>query len=48
MQGSTMSGMGKVAKGKKGDRAAIVKKIMQEKNMKMIEASKYVKANNLY
>ena len=29
-------------------RAEIVKKIMREKGMKMIEASKYVKANNLY
>jgi len=48
MQSSTMSGMGEVKKGKKGDRAAIVKKIMQEKGMKMIEASKYVKENNLY
>ena len=26
----------------------IVKKIMKEKNISMIEASKYVKANNLY
>jgi len=48
MNSSTMSGMGKVAKGKKGDRAAIVKKVMEEKGMKMIEASKYVKENNLY
>lgn len=56
MQSGTMSGMGKVAKkdakvskkGGKEARAAIVKKIMQEKGMKMIEASKYVKANNLY
>jgi hypothetical protein len=29
-------------------RAALVKKIMNEKGMKMIEASKYIKANNLY
>ncbi len=29
-------------------RAEIVKRIMKEKGMKMIEASKYVKANNLY
>jgi hypothetical protein len=29
-------------------RAEIVKKVMAEKGMKMIEASKYVKANNLY
>ena len=49
MQSGTMSGMGKVAKkGGKEARAAIVKKVMQEKGMKMIEASKYVKANNLY
>lgn len=44
MPGSTMSGMGKG----KSKRAEIVKKIMKEKNMSMIEASKYVKANNLY
>ena len=49
MQSGTMSGMGKVVKkGGKEARAAIVKKVMQEKGMKMIEASKYVKANNLY
>lgn len=30
---------------KRGD---IVKKIMEEKGLKMIEASLYVKANNLY
>ena len=29
-------------------RAEIVKQVMREKGMKMIEASKYVKANNLY
>jgi hypothetical protein len=29
-------------------RAEIVKKVMAEKGMKMIEASKYVKAHNLY
>ena len=29
-------------------RAEIVKRIMKEKGLKMIEASKYVKANNLY
>lgn len=29
-------------------RALIVKKVMQEKGLKLIEASKYVKANNLY
>lgn len=34
--------------GRRSERAAIVKKVMAEKGMKMIEASKYVKANNLY
>jgi hypothetical protein len=29
-------------------RSDIVKNIMKEKNLSMIEASKYVKANNLY
>lgn len=29
-------------------RGDIVKKIMKERGLKMIEASKYVKANNLY
>ena len=29
-------------------RMEIVKKVMKEKGLKMIEASKYVKANNLY
>lgn len=29
-------------------RSEIVKKIMKEKGLKMIEASKYVKENNLY
>ena len=29
-------------------RAEIVKKVMKEKGMKMIEASKYVKEHNLY
>lgn len=29
-------------------RAEIVKKVMKERGLKMIEASKYVKANNLY
>jgi len=46
MKGSTMSGMGKVKKPNK--RAEIVRQVMKEKGMKMIEASKYVKANNLY
>ena len=43
---------GAVSGGKKGDgrakRAMIVKKVMKEKGMKMIEASKYVKQNGLY
>ena len=29
-------------------RGDIVRKVMKEKGLKMIEASKYVKANNLY
>ncbi len=33
---------------KKNQRAEIVKKIMKDKGMKMIEASKYVKEHNLY
>lgn len=33
---------------KRKERAAIVKKIMQEKGLKMVEASKYVKEHNLY
>jgi len=33
---------------KKNKRAEIVRKVMKEKNLSMIEASKYVKANNLY
>jgi hypothetical protein len=58
MKSSSMSGMGttggkKVAKGKSGGkkvnkRAEIVKKVMEEKKMSMIEASKYVKDHNLY
>jgi hypothetical protein len=43
---------GAVSGGKKGDgraeRAMIVKKVMKEKGMKMIEASKYVKQHGLY
>lgn len=30
------------------ERANIVKKVMKERGLKMIDASKYVKANNLY
>jgi len=36
------------AKDGRAKRAEIVKKVMKEKGMKMIEASKYVKANGLY
>lgn len=36
------------ASGRRAERAAIVKKVMAEKGMKLIEASRYVKANNLY
>jgi hypothetical protein len=43
---STLEGLGR--KGGKAKRAEIVKKVMAEKGMKMIEASKYVKAHNLY
>jgi hypothetical protein len=43
---SALEGMGR--KGGKAKRAEIVKKVMAEKGMKMIEASKYVKAHNLY
>jgi hypothetical protein len=43
---SALEGMGR--KGGRSKRAEIVKKIMAEKGMKMIEASKYVKAHNLY
>ena len=43
---STLSGLGKVKKS--NPRAEIVRKVMAEKGLKMIEASKYVKANNLY
>ena len=56
MENSKHKGMGKsggagysggAVDGRK-KRAEIVKKVMKEKGMKMIEASKYVKANNLY
>lgn len=42
---------GRINRGKsdgRAKRAEIVKKVMREKGLKMIEASKYVKANNLY
>jgi hypothetical protein len=38
---------GKVKSGKLANRAALVKKIMKEKGLKMIEASKYIRENNL-
>lgn len=40
--------MGKGMSGGKSKRAEIVKKIMNDKNISMIEASKYVKEHNLY
>lgn len=43
---STLSGLGKMKK--HNPRAEIVRATMAEHNMGMIEASKYVKANNLY
>ena len=43
MPSSSFSGGKKVNK-----RAEIVKRVMKEKGLKLIEASKYVKANNLY
>jgi hypothetical protein len=45
---STLSGLGKPKKAGKSARAEIVKRIMSEKGLKMIEASKYVKEHNLY
>ena len=41
-------GIGSGIKKKPNQRAAIVKKIMQEKGLSLIESSKYVKLNNLY
>ena len=41
------AGGAKGADGRKR-RAEIVKKVMQERGLKLIEASKFVKANNLY
>jgi hypothetical protein len=38
---------GKVKSGKLAKRAVLVKKIMKEKGLKMIDASKYIKQNNL-
>lgn len=51
MFGRVIGGAKKVNKKvnkKMNKRAEIVKKVMKEKNMSMIEASKYVKENNLY
>ena len=45
-RGSTASGFGKPKRVNK--RAEIVKKVMKEHNCSMIDASKYVKAHNLY
>lgn len=45
-RGSTQSGFGKPKRVNK--RAEIVKKVMREHNCSMIDASKYVKAHNLY
>jgi hypothetical protein len=42
-----LSGRGKKADGRSA-RAAVVRKVMREMGVSMIEASKYVKANNLY
>jgi len=47
MSGKGVSSGAGVTDGRK-KRAEIVKKIMKEKGLKMIEASKYVKANGLY
>jgi len=59
MENSKHKGMGKSGAGESGagmsggvdgrkKRAEIVKKVMKEKGMKMIEASRFVKENNLY
>jgi hypothetical protein len=47
MKASYMAGQGRSG-GAKGDRWTIVKKVMKDKGLKMIEASKYVKEHNLY
>jgi hypothetical protein len=49
--GRIKKGKGKSPRGKsdgRAKRAEIVKQVMKEKGLKMIEASKYVKAHNLY
>jgi hypothetical protein len=52
MKASSMAGQGRsgagVSGGVKKDRRAIVKKVMAEKGLGMIEASKYVKQHGLY
>ena len=45
---SGRKGSGKGRSDGRSARAAVVRKVMREKGMSMIEASKYVKANNLY
>ena len=47
MKASYMAGFGKSG-GAKGNRSDIVKKVMADKGLSMIEASKYVKAHNMY
>ena len=47
MKASYMAGFGKSG-GAKGNRSDIVKKVMAEKGLGMIQASKYVKEHNLY
>lgn len=46
MYSSTMSGMGKPKK--TSERCVLVKKVMKDKGLSMIEASKFVKENGLY
>jgi hypothetical protein len=49
MKASYMAGFGKpLQRGPKGKRSDIVKRVMAERGLKMIEASKYVKEHNLY
>ena len=46
--GAGSSGAGHTGAGGRSKRASIVKKVMAEKGLKLIEASKYVKEHNLY
>lgn len=46
--GASHCGTGHTGAGGRSKRAAIVKKVMAEKGLKLIEASKYVKEHNLY